>query len=334
MLATAAAFGYFLRCGLIRSLILFVLAFPLSVVFNIIRVVATGLMVAWFGPHFAQGTRHELTGAIVFFFGVVTLVAIGWLLARGRVQPPSASGPVPRDEAAGSTLPGPAKRYVFVAVLGLLLVLGTTAQVVVERHYVQTTHGVIQRKTFADFPVKIGDFVQSGKGSFETTQIDLLRPSDMLNKTYRSPNGNNLSIWSLYWEPYRGKKTTWSLGPHSPDGCYPASGWQRVKNIGPNVMSDIIPDRNLKFRVFSKDNKKIVLVYFLSNEPIGDIVTAKSLVDRLRQMVDSWDSKDLVLGAQYVVTVQATVTSSVNQTVQDVLLFLKQIAPVLPAFGV
>jgi exosortase len=337
MLATAAAFGYFLRCGLVRSLILFVLAFPISVLFNIIRVVATGLMVAWFGPQFAQGTRHELTGSIVFFFGVVTLVAIGWLLARGRVQPSSPSAPVSQDganEAAGSAHPGSAPRYVFVAVLGLLLVLGTAAQVIIKRHYVQTMP-VTTRTAFSAFPAKIGDFVESGKGGFEMTQIDLLRPTDMLNKTYRSPNGTNLSLWSLYWEPYRGKKNAWSLGPHSPDGCYPASGWQTVKSGGPDVITGLIPGKNINVRVFTKESKKIVLVYFLSLEASDTVSTyGKSSVNRLKQMVTSWNSPDLSIGAQYVVTVQAPVTSSVQQTLQDVLLFVKQIAPVLPTFGV
>jgi hypothetical protein len=307
------------------------------VLFNIIRVVATGLMVAWFGPQFAQGTRHELTGSIVFFFGVVTLVAIGWLLARGRVQPSSTSGPALREgakEAAGSAQPGPAPRYVFVAVLGLLLVLGTAAQVIIKRHYVQTMP-VTTRTAFSAFPAKIGDFVESGKGGFEMTQIDLLRPTDMLNKTYRSPNGTNLSLWSLYWEPYRGKKNAWSLGPHSPDGCYPASGWQTVKSGGPDVITGLIPGKNINVRVFTKESKKIVLVYFLSRESSDTVsIYGKSSVNRLKQMVTSWNSPDLTIGAQYVVTVQAPVTSSVQQTLQDVLLFVKQIAPILPTFGV
>ena len=340
MLATAAAFGYFLRCGLLRSLILCVLAFPLSVIFNIIRVVSTGLMVAWIGPQYAQGTRHELTGAVVFFFGVVTLVGIGWLLARGRIQPSSISMSGPPDGAdmpALSVSQGSSPRYVFVMALGLLLVLGTASQFIFQRHYVQTMP-VATRKAFAAFPSKVGDFVESGKGGFTMSQIDLLRPTDLLSKTYRSPNGTSLSLWSLYWEPYRGKQTAWNLGPHSPDGCYPASGWQKVDLGGADTITGIVSGLDFKVRVFGKEGKKILIIYYSTGDSTSPSKSGfaypKQAASRITQMVTSWHSPDVMRGAQYVVAIQVNITSTVQQALADAVLFVKQLAPILPEYGV
>ena len=334
MLATAAAFGYFLRCGLLRSLILFVLAFPLSVVFNIIRVVATGLLVFWFGPQFASGSLHELIGSIVFFFGVVSLVAIGWVLAHNRIKADRSLGKTGLDMVEATSLRGTrAVAYRMTAVLALFLVLGTAVQVVIKRHYLQTMP-VATRKTFAVFPAKVGDFVESGKGGFEMTQIDLLRPSDMLNKTYRSPNGNMLALWSLYWEPNRGKSSGWNLGPHSPDGCYPSSGWQRVELGGPDTLANVVPGNDIRVRVFSKEGKKLLILYYKTSDPGSGFSYPKSAASRLRQMLKSWNSPDVVRGAQYVVTVQVAITTTVQQALADAVLFVTQLAPILPEYGV
>lgn len=334
MLATAAAFGYFLRCGLLRSLILFVLAFPLSVVFNIIRVVATGLLVFWFGPKFASGSLHELIGSIVFFFGVVTLVAIGWVLAHNRIKADRSPGKTVPDmtdvasQRGSKTLP-----YRLTAVLALFLVLGTAVQIVIQRHYLQTMP-VATRKAFAVFPAKVGDFVESGKGGFEMTQIDLLKPSDMLNKTYRSPNGNMLALWSLYWEPNRGKSSAWNLGPHSPDGCYPSSGWQRVELGGPDTLANVVPGNDIRVRVFSKEGKKLLILYYKTSDPGSGFSYPKTAASRLHQMLNSWNSPDVVRGAQYVVTVQVAITTTVQQALADAVLFVTQLAPILPEYGV
>ena len=159
MLATAVAFGYFLRCGLVRSLILFILAFPLSVLFNIIRVVATGMLVAWNGPQWSTGTKHEMTGAVVFLLGVITLVAIGWVLALGR-HSVTAAGSVDTPAApikVGTSSDGRTARYLLVSLLALLLILGSITQSIIKRHYVQTMP-VATRKPFTAFPKNIGEF--------------------------------------------------------------------------------------------------------------------------------------------------------------------------------
>ncbi len=335
MLATAAAFGYFLRCGPWRTLILSLLAIPLAVLFNIIRVVATALLVTKFGPQYAMGSRHEMTGAVVFLLGVITLVAVGWILARGEQRRVFARIPEAGPESSGKEAPWRPPSYLLTATLGAILLMGGIIQPVMVKHYVRHLP-VAERKPFKEMPTHMGRFAETGKGDFVETQLDLLRPTDKLNRTYRTERGALISLWSLYWEPYRGKKSAWSLNPHKPDGCYPAAGWSRIP-IAPEKLVGVIPGKDIQVRLFTKEGKRRLLFYFTSqlDAPSGGLSSFPgTAAGRFRQMLDSWRSPDVILGAQYVVTVETEVTSDIGGSVAEVTDFVKQLAPLLPGYGI
>ncbi len=334
MLATAAAFGYFLCCGPLRTLLLSAMAIPLAVLFNIIRVVATALMVAQLGPQYAMGSRHEMTGAVVFLLGVMTLVAIGWILARGEQKAVAARGPEVTKESSGVALPWRMPQYLLVTSLGIILVGGGIIQPVMARHYVRHLP-LTERKPFKDMPNHIGNFAETGSGEFVESQLDLLRPTDRLNRTYRTEQGTLINLWSLYWEPYRGKKSGWSLNPHKPDGCYPAAGWNRLP-IASEKLVGIIPGRDIQVRLFAKDGRKRLLLYFTSqvDAPGGLTTFPATAAGRFRQMLESWHSPDVLLGAQYVVTVETDVTTDLGVCLGEVTDFVKRLAPLLPSYGV
>lgn len=334
MLATAVAFGYFLRCGLARTLTLFVLAVPLAVFFNIVRVVATALLVIWRGPHYAQGLRHELTGAVVFLAGVLTLVAIGWILAWGRHKAAAKESPEPRAGTAGASAPWQLPQYLLVGAVGLVLVVGGVIQPVMAKHYVRHMP-LAARKPFKELPNRIGSYTETGKGDFVAAQLDLLKPTDTLNRTYRSERGTLVNLWTLYWEPYRGKKSAWNLNPHKPDGCYPAAGWEQVQG-GPTVLKGLIPGRDIQIRLFRKERTSRLIFYVTSGveNPGGLTSFPGTAAGRFRQMVDSWRAPDVVLGEQYIVTVETDVASDPGKAVAEVTEFMKQLAPLLPQFGI
>jgi exosortase len=335
MLAAAMAMGYFLRCGFSRTVILLILAVPLAVLFNIIRVVATGMLVVWFGPRFAQGTLHELTGTMVFFLGVLTLVGIAWLFAWSRMR--RATGEM-TETANGKKLsmtvesPKHGSQRVLIASLGLFLVIGTAAQLLIEHRYAESRSShvkvvpVTARRSFNSFPSRVGDFIESGRGTLLQSQLDFIRPSDTMSKYFRSPKEMYINLWSLYWEPYQGS-TDVSLGPHSPDACYPGAGWE-IKTSGSSVITNLVPGRNIYSRIYVKDGKKMVLFYYVSG------VVNSPLHTRLRHMVRTLLSPEAPIGSQYVVVIQSMVTSSVDQTTEEVIKFMRQLAPVLPAYGV
>ncbi len=333
MLATAAAFGYFLRCGPLRTLLLSALAVPLAVVFNIIRVVATALLVVKFGPQYAMGSRHEMTGAVVFLLGVLSLVAVGWILARGEQKRVAAQSPTPEPESP-RVLPWQMAQYLLVSSLALVLALGGIIQPVMARHYVRHLP-LAERKPFKALPDHIGRFAETGKGEFVEAQLDLLRPTDKLNRTYKTERGTMINLWSLYWEPYRGKKSGWNLNPHKPDGCYPSAGWTRIP-IAPEKLAGIFPGRDIQVRLFAKEGKKRLIFYFTSQveAPGGITSLSASAGGRLRQMLDSWRSPDVILGAQYVVTIESDITSDIGGSVAEVTEFVKQLAPLLPTYGI
>jgi len=225
-------------------------------------------------------------------------------------------------------------RYRLVGILGIILIGGGVIQPVVANHYVRHMP-LAARKPLKDLPPRIGAYTEAGKGDFVAAQLDLLRPTDQLNRTYRTERGALLNLWSLYWEPYRGKKSAWNLGPHKPDGCYPAAGWQRIPT-SVEKLTEIIPGRNVKVSLFSKEGKSRLVLYFTSDDDTagGLTVFPRTAEGLFRRMLDSWRAPDVERGAQYIVTVEVDVTSDYLKTLKDAGDFIKEIAPILPEYGI
>lgn len=103
--------------GLVRRVTLLLLAAPLALLANLLRIAALCLMASWFGVPFTEGTGHTLAnvGEWVVLIGTL-LLADAWLSRRGEravplardpagvLQPAAAAAPVPRALAIASWL--------------------------------------------------------------------------------------------------------------------------------------------------------------------------------------------------------------------------------------
>lgn len=82
LIALALILGYlgknpkWLRCSLM------VLAVPVAVVANSIRIMGTGLLAEYWDPDKAEGFFHLFEGWIIFVFSVIVLLLLQWLLMR------------------------------------------------------------------------------------------------------------------------------------------------------------------------------------------------------------------------------------------------------------
>ncbi len=78
--ALAAAVGWLANRGVGYRIMLFLLAIPLAILANCLRVSASGLILLWFGRKWAEGVFHMLEGLVVVAIAAALLLLVAWLL--------------------------------------------------------------------------------------------------------------------------------------------------------------------------------------------------------------------------------------------------------------
>jgi exosortase len=77
LLALAAVYGYILTGPLLRRVILFIVAFPVAVAANILRITSVITVAYYFSVQTATGWYHDLSSPIFFVIAFLVLVLIG-----------------------------------------------------------------------------------------------------------------------------------------------------------------------------------------------------------------------------------------------------------------
>jgi exosortase len=78
--ALAAALAYVTQRTLVKGIILFLVAVPVAIGANILRLSMTAILASLGGEQMAQGFLHQFSGVAVFAFAVVSLSLIGAIL--------------------------------------------------------------------------------------------------------------------------------------------------------------------------------------------------------------------------------------------------------------
>jgi exosortase len=87
LLSLVAVYAYMLTGAFYRKALLFVIAFPVAILANILRVTTIILVANYFGTAVAMGVFHDLSSLIFFVIAFLCLVLLGRLL-RCRMKVP------------------------------------------------------------------------------------------------------------------------------------------------------------------------------------------------------------------------------------------------------
>jgi len=82
LLALSVAYAFFLQFTSLKRFILVLLAVPIAIFTNMLRVIGTGFLAQYYGAAAAEGFFHEFAGLAVFGLAMVFLVLFGTLLGR------------------------------------------------------------------------------------------------------------------------------------------------------------------------------------------------------------------------------------------------------------
>ena len=83
MMALTAGYAYFTQPTWLRRGLLFILAIPIAVCGNVMRILTIVLVAATCSPSFAMGFYHDYSGYVVFLVAILLMVATGGLITKG-----------------------------------------------------------------------------------------------------------------------------------------------------------------------------------------------------------------------------------------------------------
>jgi exosortase len=78
--ALGSIFAYWMKGAMWRKVLLFLSTIPIAVITNVVRVIFLSAISEIWGPQYASGTVHDITGFMVFALAFILLYAVGKLL--------------------------------------------------------------------------------------------------------------------------------------------------------------------------------------------------------------------------------------------------------------
>lgn len=237
-----------------KKALIFLSSIPITILMNIIRIAATGLLVDQYGVDAAQGFFHYFQGWVVYllclallFLEMKALCYVGpgdrSLLRRLDLDPPRIGRTSSALTAGGSTLPG-----LLVAGLGVAMLL---AQLAIGAR----DNTPPSRIAFALFPRQIGAW-QGADMPVDASALAALNATDHLNVNFVS-GAAVVNVWSAYYE------SQFSGGAaHSPLVCIPGGGWQVEDGGTADIPLGDSRSISASRLIIARENEKLLVYYW------------------------------------------------------------------------
>jgi EpsI family protein len=257
----AAALGVTLAFRPWAGVTMLALSAPIAMIGNSVRLIVTALLVLQFGPHMSEGWQHEAVG---FFGFAISLLLLGGLAKRlqrsaadkpeskrhEQAVPGEAASIVPRLRAGWQMLQPHSARAAWIAVV--LFAGSATYGMVLRSHTVEPQ----RQSNLQAFPLELPG-LQGEELGLSSRILEQVGVDDYLFRVYNAEDSPNINLYVGY---YRSQRQGSQI--HSPQHCYPGSGWDieqseplRVRNFEGNV-------EELRRLVVRHNDRQDVVVYW------------------------------------------------------------------------
>ncbi|MCR8726774.1 VPLPA-CTERM-specific exosortase XrtD [Frigidibacter sp. ROC022] len=210
--------------------VLFLMAAPLTVFMNSVRIGIIGILVNSYGIGQAEGFLHIFEGWVIFGACIVILFVSAVLLQRLTPSPLSFSDTIDLDFQGFG---GQARRILRIAPsAGIAVAAVVTLAVTLAFLFFPTPHREpVERDNFLLLPRSLGDW-QGYAQALEPDVEKILGATDYINTSYTAPGEAGYVNFFAAWY----QKQTEGSGIHSPEVCLPVGGWE-VYSIEPHQVS-------------------------------------------------------------------------------------------------
>ena len=229
----ALVWGYLFSKELLERIFLVVLAVPISILVNALRLVIQPFLVQYISPAFGEGFYHEFFGWLVFIFSAILLFSLSRLLTR-IIRPRTgvtthgagASAPPVDSHAAPPAAPEPTTqarrlRPLHIAVAALIFLSAHFADA-----RLATPRPAPQRTSFKNFAVNFSDW-EGQRVYLDSKTLSNLWADDYLCLALRNRRtGNDLQLLVSWYSNQTALHTA-----HAPVSCLLGSGWYLKKSV-------------------------------------------------------------------------------------------------------
>jgi exosortase D (VPLPA-CTERM-specific) len=233
ILSFSYLFGILYRGPFWHKVVLFLMAAPLTVLMNSVRIGIIGILVNSYGIAQAEGFLHAFEGWVIFGACIAILFLTALALQRLTPNPKPLSETIDLDTEGFSQqlrrITGIAPSQGLIAAALLTLTVAAAFVLVPPR-----PEAVISRDSFNLFPRTLGPWSGSQETLDAATEATL-GASDYVNATYDT--AGELSYVNFFVAWYANQ--TDGAGIHSPEVCLPVGGWE-VSDITPKQVT--LPD--------------------------------------------------------------------------------------------
>jgi exosortase len=242
---------------------LVVLAVPVVLFANVVRVVGTVLVGAYISPAAAKGFFHYFAGFAIFVFCLVLLVVI-WQALQGwerKRNPTGMPGEGNGRGNGGAVLAGASPRRLpsrHALAAAAFLGLGIAYQAL-EVGNVLAAESQAQVRPLAAIPMSIGKWTAETLPDPEGL-VRGRHVSDALYRECRAPGEPPIRVTLLYWRT--GGGTFVGRGAHLPETCYPSHGmaqrWTKTRML--QTGSDLLPEVEVTTSAYAYWDAETVIV--------------------------------------------------------------------------
>jgi exosortase len=223
--------------------------------------------------------------------------------------------------------------------VAFLLFCGAALSFVLNTHYdrlyARDLARLAVRRPLSEFPVRVGPYVRIKSQDLSEGEFSMLDPSEQNIGIYLGPDGRQFTVTILYWNPPQGRpsrRPDLLKRPHSPDWCYPAAGWNRLRHLDDSCAADVFPGEQGRVRVFERDRQSMVVLYWTG------VTAARNdafdqIFQRLVDMAHSWSNPPLA--NLHTVTIGALADTADPTAAREAATALaRELAKILPDYGV
>lgn len=219
---------------------LMLLAAPVAVFMNIIRVATLGIF-SLIDPELASGDAHTLIGTILLIPGLGLFLLVVWALNKALYEPSDQTNAVTAPVASSLSCAQrfPNKKAISCAFAMALIVLGGSAAGMSAAIQSYGLH--LQKKpiypeggrTLLSLPRRTVSWFQIGQDEVVSAEVlDVLGTDNYVTRQYARAsieNPDRPDVVNLHAAYYTGMIDT---VPHVPDRCLVGAGWQIAQNLG------------------------------------------------------------------------------------------------------
>jgi exosortase D (VPLPA-CTERM-specific) len=247
LILMALLFGFFYCKRLWQKIVLLIVVPPLSIVVNSLRIFATGMLHVWGYPELAEDFFHDFSGWVIFMLAGAILFGVSMILKRFG----AAADAQPIRDSGGR----PVKPMVPVAVTVALCLLFVGSGYALQK--LPSAANLPDRKSFADFPMTIGDW-QAKRSYLSEGILNSLWADDYVSATYfRDDLPNSIQLLIPFYE-YQGTRHT----AHAPQSCMLGGGWAMIGSRDHTLNTGAGETLTLRTTVWAKGDTRILGSYF------------------------------------------------------------------------